>query len=64
MEPPWKGGKKVYINGLGHMTKMAAMPIIGKSLQNPSPTELIVKEASKHCTFLDITIETTGLVKE
>ena len=28
-EPPWEGGKKVYINGPGHMTKMAAMPIYG-----------------------------------
>ena len=27
MEHPWEGGKKVYINGQGHMTKMAAMPI-------------------------------------
>ena len=27
VEPPWEGGKKVYINGSGHMTKMAAMPI-------------------------------------
>ena len=33
MEPPWKGGTKVYINGPGHMTKMAATPIYGK---NPS----------------------------
>ena len=23
MEHPWEGGKKVYINGQGHMTKMA-----------------------------------------
>ena len=34
MEPPLEGGKKVYINGLGHMTKMAAMPIYGKNLKN------------------------------
>ena len=27
MEPPWEGGKKVYINGPGHMTKMTATPI-------------------------------------
>ena len=27
VEPPWEGGTKVYINGLGHMTKMAATPI-------------------------------------
>ena len=33
VEPPWEGGTKVYINGLGHMTKMAATPIYGK---NPS----------------------------
>ena len=23
VEPPWEGGTKVYINGPGHMTKMA-----------------------------------------
>ena len=32
MEPPKEGGTKVYINGPGHMTKMAAMPIYGKNL--------------------------------
>ena len=44
VEPPWEGGKKVYINGpghnvlgakrlvTGHMTKMAATPINGKNL--------------------------------
>ena len=32
MEPPWQGGKKVYINGPGRMTKMAAMPIYSKYL--------------------------------
>ena len=31
MEPPWEGGTKVYKDGLGHMTKMAAMPIYGKN---------------------------------
>ena len=30
VKPPWKVGKKVYINGAGHMTKMAAMPIYVK----------------------------------
>ena len=29
VEPLWKGGTKVYINGPGHMTKMAAMAIYG-----------------------------------
>ena len=33
VEPPWEGGTKVYINGPGHMTKMAATPTYGK---NPS----------------------------
>ena len=33
VEPPWQGGKKVYINGPGHMTKMAAMTIYGKNLK-------------------------------
>ena len=33
VEPPWEGGTKVYINGPGHMTKMATTPIYGK---NPS----------------------------
>ena len=32
VEPRWEGGLKVYINGPGHMTKMAAMPIYGKNL--------------------------------
>ena len=31
VEPSWEGGTKVYINGTGHMTKMAAMPIYGKT---------------------------------
>ena len=38
MEPPWEGGTKVFINGPGHMTKMAAMPIYGK---NPSKNLLL-----------------------
>ena len=32
VEPPWEGGTKICINGPGHMTKMAAMPIYGKNL--------------------------------
>ena len=28
----WEGGMRVYINGPGHITKMAAMPIYGKNL--------------------------------
>ena len=36
---PWEGGKKVYINGPCHMTKMAAMPIYGKTFKNLSSPE-------------------------
>ena len=32
VEPPWEGGTKIYINGPGHMTKMAAMSIYGINL--------------------------------
>ena len=37
--PPWEEGTKVYINGLGPMTKMAAMPIYGKNLKQSSSPE-------------------------
>ena len=33
-KPPWDGKMKVCSNGPGHMTKMAAMPIYGKTLKN------------------------------
>ena len=39
VEPPWEGGTKVYINGQGHMTKMAAMPIYGINLKKYSSSE-------------------------
>ena len=39
VEPPWEGGTKVCINGAGHMTKMAAMPIYGKNLKKSSSPE-------------------------
>ena len=32
---------KIYINELGHMTKMAAMPICGKKIKKSSSLELI-----------------------
>ena len=43
VEPPWEGEMKVYIKGLGHMTKMAAMPIYGKKtlkISSPEPEVL------------------------
>ena len=39
MEPPWDEGTKVCLNGLGHMTKIAAMPIYGKNLKKSSSPE-------------------------
>ena len=39
MEPQWVRGTKVPSNGHGHMTKMGAMPIYGKSLKKPSSLE-------------------------
>ena len=33
MKPPGDGETKVCLNGPGHMTKMAAMPIYGKNLK-------------------------------
>ena len=40
VKPPLEGGTKVYINGPGHMTKMAAMPIYGKNLKKSATPEL------------------------
>ena len=42
VEPPWEVGGKVSINGpsVSHMTKMAAMPIYGKNLQNRKSYDL------------------------
>ena len=39
VEPPWERGTKVCINGPGHMTKMAVMPICGKDLKKSSTPE-------------------------
>ena len=32
VKPPWEGRTKVYVNGPGHMTKMAALLIYDKNL--------------------------------
>ena len=42
VEPPWEGITKFYINGSGHMTKMAAMHIYGKNLKKSSSPEPVV----------------------
>ena len=47
VEPPWEMGTKVYINGPGHMTKMAAMPIYGKNIKKSSSPEPEVLQNQK-----------------
>ena len=42
MQPPGIRGKKVYIFGPGHMTKMGAMPKYGKNLKKSSYPEPLV----------------------
>ena len=32
VEPPWDGGTKICSNGLGQITKTAAMPVYGTNL--------------------------------
>ena len=51
--PPWEGGRKVYINGPGHMTKMAAMPIYGKNLQKSSPEPEVLWYWNLACSIRD-----------
>ena len=41
MQPSSKGGKKVNIFQPSHMTKMATMPIYGKTLKKSSPEPLV-----------------------
>ena len=36
VNPPWDGVMSVCSNGPGHMTKMAAMPIYGKTMKHSS----------------------------
>ena len=36
MKPPWVGGMKSFSNGPGHMIKMSAMPVYGKSVKGHS----------------------------
>ena len=44
MESPWDGRKKVCSNGPDHMTKMAAMPIYGKSIKTSFQIQDVFKE--------------------
>ena len=48
VEPPWEGGTKVYINGPGHMTKMAAMPIKPLKIFSRTRSPMILKLGMLH----------------
>ena len=51
VQPPWQGGKKVYINSPGHMTKMADMPIYGKNFKkifSRTRSPMILKLGMQH----------------
>ena len=52
MKPPWEEGTKVCINGPGHMTKMAAIPIYGKktfkNLLSRTGSPMILKLGIQH----------------
>ena len=37
IEPHWDGGTKICSRSLGHMTKMAAMPVYGQKSSSPEP---------------------------
>ena len=39
VEPQWDRGTKICSNGLGHMTKVAAMSIYGKNMKTSSSLE-------------------------
>ena len=41
MQPSGNGGEEIYVLGLSHMTKMAAMPIYGRNSKQSSFTELL-----------------------
>ena len=55
MEHPCEGGKKIYINGQGHMTKMAAMAINRKKplkIFSRTRRPMILKLGVKHAMEL------------
>ena len=52
-ETAWEGGKKVYVNGPGHMTKMAAMPIYDKNLLKSPPEPEVLWSWNMACSIGD-----------
>ena len=49
VEPPWEGGKKVYVNGPGHMTKMATTPMKKSSkISSRAGSPIILKLCMQH----------------
>ena len=48
METPWEGGTKVYIEGPGHMTRMATTPTYIENKLKKSGSPLILKLGMQH----------------
>ena len=48
VEPLWIGGTKVPSNGYGHMTKIAVMPIYGKTFFSETEQPIILKLGMQH----------------
>ena len=51
VQPPWVGGAKVYLQHVGHMTKIAAMPLNGK---NPPKIFFWKQPTNFHETWYDL----------
>ena len=54
VEPLWEVRMKIYINGPGHMTKVAAMPIYGKNIKKSSSLEPEVLKLGKQQQGLEV----------
>ena len=63
MEPPWAGGTKVCLQHLGHMTKMAAIPIYGEKKKNIKKSSSLESKGQWPQGFSNDFSETTGSVK-
>ena len=57
VEPPWVVALKYCSRYLGHMTKMASMPIYGKSLQKSSPEPASRFPRNLVCSILHVGLQ-------
>ena len=61
MEHPWEGGTKVYINGLGHMTKIVVM--VEEAFWNQKSDELKAWHTALGIEVLHLHLRFYGKVK-